>query len=635
MEWPQIVTTITEGNAISTVVDAPWVSVTSVNGMTGDVITEPIMENFQTNHYYPKNTIVNHNGMLYWAKNTFTSTNVFDADDWYTLDITSSKVLTGQLQKTSYRRSVVALCEVSTTNNTSLNSYTSGRLAFHRYNGLSGSVEINVQAENAYGTAYYFNFDYYSNLNLLDGTADIETAVGFRPCTFKYNNVWYGGIEVFIGNAEFANVTFDGAGNFNIFGLDYYSVAHGTTEASILNQEVYDSLNYTQWTLSRSDFYADAFFANSGKLKKTGGYVSTLPSKTGTLAQTSDIGNATLTIQRNGTTVNTFTANASSNVTANITVPTKTSDLTNNSGFITDAGVTSFNGSTGAVTYTAPVTSVNGSTGAVTVTNLERAELNVSPTSDIPSAWAAALPAGESWVWYNTASCFTNQPGRYGHLETIRNGGEVYQRWHGQSDGVTYYRAGNSTGWWGQSGGSGAFRKIIDNGQSATVTSNMIDWSTMTPYWKVVATSNTNTVTIPLNYKLYRIRIAGYKSDSSYWGVIGCNQATGTTWIYIQGTSFGNWIQAERSVNASSDKAVMDGARHGTPAGIQTWDIAISRTTLTEQNFVATWSTCTTGSNTYNTGRSIFTLTSGTGTMTLYNDLSSSITWSVEALIES
>lgn len=79
------------------------------------------------------------------------------------------------------------------------------------------------------------------------------------------------------------------------------------------------------------------------------------------------VNNATLTIQKNGTTVNSFTANASSNVTANITVPTATSDLTNDSGFITDAGVTSFNGSTGAVTYTAPVTSVNGSTGEVTV----------------------------------------------------------------------------------------------------------------------------------------------------------------------------------------------------------------------------------------------------------------------------
>lgn len=36
------------------------------------------------------------------------------------------------------------------------------------------------------------------------------------------------------------------------------------------------------------------------------------------------VNNATLTIQKNGTTVKTFTANASSNVTANITVPTKT-----------------------------------------------------------------------------------------------------------------------------------------------------------------------------------------------------------------------------------------------------------------------------------------------------------------------
>lgn len=39
----------------------------------------------------------------------------------------------------------------------------------------------------------------------------------------------------------------------------------------------------------------------------------------------------------------------------------------NVSGYITDAGVTSFNGNTGAVTYTAPVTSVNGNTGAVTI----------------------------------------------------------------------------------------------------------------------------------------------------------------------------------------------------------------------------------------------------------------------------
>ena len=47
------------------------------------------------------------------------------------------------------------------------------------------------------------------------------------------------------------------------------------------------------------------------------------------------VNNATLTIQKNGTTVNSFTANASSNVTCNITVPTKVSELSNDSGFLT------------------------------------------------------------------------------------------------------------------------------------------------------------------------------------------------------------------------------------------------------------------------------------------------------------
>lgn len=46
------------------------------------------------------------------------------------------------------------------------------------------------------------------------------------------------------------------------------------------------------------------------------------------------VNDATLTIQKNGVDVQTFTANSSSNVTCNITVPTKTSDLTNDSNFV-------------------------------------------------------------------------------------------------------------------------------------------------------------------------------------------------------------------------------------------------------------------------------------------------------------
>jgi len=78
------------------------------------------------------------------------------------------------------------------------------------------------------------------------------------------------------------------------------------------------------------------------------------------------VNNATLTIQKNGTTVNTFTANASSNVTANITVPTKTSDLTNDSGFITSYNNQTVKGNGTAFGANAAVNIVGD--GATTVT---------------------------------------------------------------------------------------------------------------------------------------------------------------------------------------------------------------------------------------------------------------------------
>ena len=166
------------------------------------------------------------------------------------------------------------------------------------------------------------------------------------------------------------------------------------------------------------------------------------------------------------------------------------------------------------------------------------------------------------------------------------------------------------------------------------VTSAKINWTTIAPYWKTVATSTSSNVTIPAGYRLYRVRLCGNKTSASNWGVIGCSQATGTTWIYIQGMSAGNWIADERSVTAPSDKAVMDGARHSTATGFQTWDITISKSSKTGKACVATWETGMTGSKTFNTGRSIFNVTNGNADMTLYSELSSAL-WSVEAFVES
>ena len=171
--------------------------------------------------------------------------------------------------------------------------------------------------------------------------------------------------------------------------------------------------------------------------------------------------------------------------------------------------------------------------------------------------------------------------------------------------------------------------RIADN----AVTSAKIDWATLKPYWKVVATSTSTNVTLPAGYRLYRIRLIGTKTNANNWGVIGCSQATGTTWIYIQGMSNGTWVAAERSLTASSDKAVMDGARSGTATGYQTWDITISRPVKNGAHYMATWETGMTGSLTFNTGRSIFNVTNGSADMDLYCELSSAL-WSVEAFVE-
>ena len=58
----------------------------------------------------------------------------------------------------------------------------------------------------------------------------------------------------------------------------------------------------------------------------------------GNIIGKSSANDGVLTIKRNGTTIQEFSANQSNNVIADISIPTKTSDLTNDSGYITSSG---------------------------------------------------------------------------------------------------------------------------------------------------------------------------------------------------------------------------------------------------------------------------------------------------------
>lgn len=89
------------------------------------------------------------------------------------------------------------------------------------------------------------------------------------------------------------------------------------------------------------------------------------------------VGNGTLTIQKNGTTIDTFSANATSSKTVNITVPTNTNDLTNGAGFQTASQVSS-SISTALTNYT-PTANL-----ATVATSGDYADLDNKPT--IPAA---------------------------------------------------------------------------------------------------------------------------------------------------------------------------------------------------------------------------------------------------------
>ena len=128
-------------------------------------------------------------------------------------------------------------------------------------------------------------------------------------------------------------------------------------------------------------------------------------------------------------------------------IPTKTSDLNNDSGFLTSA-VTSFNGSTGAVTYTAPVTSVNGATGAVTISvPSNTSDLNNDSGFITNTVSDNFTVDGTSYILYLKSAAATNSPCLVFQRGTLSDN---YNDWQIQDrSGYLYFdeRGNGSTQW--------------------------------------------------------------------------------------------------------------------------------------------------------------------------------------------
>lgn len=108
---------------------------------------------------------------------------------------------------------------------------------------------------------------------------------------------------------------------------------------------------------------------------------------------------------------------------------------------------------------------------------------NLSPAANTPVSWKTLLGGeGIYWTWYNTANKFTNQPSQYGLLRTVIGSNDVRQDFYVQAGGGHYYRPGNGTGWYGQSGNAGAFRYLGEGVDTAlsTTSSNPVRNSVVT-----------------------------------------------------------------------------------------------------------------------------------------------------------
>ena len=108
------------------------------------------------------------------------------------------------------------------------------------------------------------------------------------------------------------------------------------------------------------------------------------------------VNNGTLTIQKNGTTVNTFTANSSSNVTANITVPTKASDI----GAVTESEVaTLISGKQDKLTTSTELGKINGKSfkfgGSVTIESTS-VDLSNYYTKEETNSVASSMASAEA-----------------------------------------------------------------------------------------------------------------------------------------------------------------------------------------------------------------------------------------------
>lgn len=158
----------------------------------------------------------------------------------------------------------------------------------------------------------------------------------------------------FSNNTYFDYVVYDGAAGATEWGAISGVLANQTDLAGALNAKQ----DISNLVTSVSSSSTDSQYPSAKLLYSV---ITSIPT----------VNNATLTIQKNGTAISTFTANASSDVTCNIAVPTDTNDLTNGAGFITNSDLSGYQ-------LIAPSITSLSTSGSITLTDNTYYKINAT-----------------------------------------------------------------------------------------------------------------------------------------------------------------------------------------------------------------------------------------------------------------
>ena len=142
---PQIQTVLQDNiSPITSVINNPFVEVTSVNGMTGDVITEAEILSFVPYKFYKQNTLISYDGNLYWAKEDFTSGDSFIRSDWNLIEATGVSEWDDIQNKPNFATVATSGSYNDLLNQPSIND---GSLTIKRNNELLGTFTANSNAD--------------------------------------------------------------------------------------------------------------------------------------------------------------------------------------------------------------------------------------------------------------------------------------------------------------------------------------------------------------------------------------------------------------------------------------------------------------------------------------------------------